>query len=296
MNLNIIPSTQCSMGCSWCYLEGTRSTKTLSLKQAKLALRERTFDTIEFYGGEITELDDEYVEEILRIARPCTSKPINIITNYLTPKDYLKNCNLCVSWDYHQRPSWAKVFWNMMNCKQEITLLTLAHQELLEEDRLDGYVHLVNSLGSKIKAVEIKEYSKSEHSLDIGDASSFHEILKRLLLHPDRKFPIANKSIIEDRGNEVFTPFLLPSGSFAVVDFKDGHEFFYERGDLRFVQEHYEEQLKRKDKNLACLCCTYYDGCLSEHRKEGECNGHPQVLYWYDHLERQERNLLQTLP
>jgi len=311
MNISLNPTYLCNLRCDFCYLGEKLSDKSkidLGVLDARLAelRRHREIEFIDLYGGEVTLLSKEYLDELFAVVKRHYSGRINLITNLTVMSDVLhrEDVDLSVSFDFEARTGFDKTLRNLALIEKPVAVLMLASKKFLDLDV--GYmISMLNSLRS-VQSVEIKPYSTNQYNQQSVSFKDFEELVKKFIEHPIQLKPVfVNELYIQESlsgERNAFSDnhiYITPSGKFGVLEFdKNDHEFFLELDSfddyLRWVQL---EKLRVKS-NPVCSTCPYFGRCLTEHYRnvislDNSCNGFRFLLDWYSNagMEAPSENL-----
>lgn len=305
ITLSINPIYACNFRCEFCYLTkeqlSDRTTLALDALESRLQeLREEgvSIDHVDLYGGEISLLSEDYLDDVDRLLAGAGRPTINVVTNlYKIHPFFLKDhIDLSVSFDFDCRQSHEKVLANMESIDKEIAVLVLASPELMRknvEEMVDTFNRVQN-----VKSVEIKPYSSNQaNQLGCSD-EDFEEFIKSWIeCQTAKNFEFVNLNSIKHamRGERnAFSDdhlYVTPSGKYGVLEFDGaGREFFLELESFKEYEAWKEHEKSRVGGNSYCSKCEYLGRCLTEHYREVDsversCNGYYKLLKW---AERQE--------
>ena len=317
--LQIMPCYRCNLDCEFCYLDpNVRKTDTnkrldflssyeLNKCFLDIKVNKQKIKHIDIYGGEITCLGDVYVQNLITACsseidfhhqndiKPSGKQNISIITNMTKIKDYMfdDKIKLLVSFNAdNQMPLVRKK--NIIDSARlkDIHLLTLDISFRTRED-IKAYLDFVRK--NNIASFEIKEYTKSEHSVYIKDDIYFDDVIIAFIEilssdYNDLLSKFVNIEIIEEvlaHKKETNYMFLEPDGRRSVISFKDGQSFFLPIPGCRTLAlRNSIDQLSQASLNGKCRSCNLWGKCLVEHPREiisvvNGCPGHSKLLYWY---------------
>jgi len=293
-SVSINPTYKCSAGCKFCYLGDQRLDQTLlplSKLHDKLS-KLSEIETIDIYGGEISELTDNYIFDLLDCVRGFNPRRINITTNlsrissaFLEP-----DVDLYVSWDYVARQDWKNTLSNLQHLHRDFSIITLATRKIAKELFLKEYVKILNRLEG-LTSVEVKPYSPNQYNSIWGSEESFETVVKYLLCDDSRKFGLANEDLMNMalEGNRPHLHdhvFINPRGLYSTIDFdENGLEYFKTIKDVNGIFSKEVDDIVRMGSNPLCRECKYNQSCLSEHINYNTCTGHKDLLEWYETLE-----------
>jgi molybdenum cofactor biosynthesis enzyme MoaA len=299
MNISLNPTYLCNLRCDFCYLGEKLGDKTridLGVLDSRLdeICRHKEIETLDLYGGEITILPNDYLNDLFLVIKKHYQGPVNIITNLTVMSDVLlrEDVDVSVSFDFEARTGFEKTLRNLALMPRHVSVLMLASKKFLEIDV--GYmISVLNGLQS-VQAVEIKPYSTNQYNQQAVSFKDYESLVQKFITHPIQLRPqFVNELYIQDSlagTRNAFSDnhiYITPSGKFGVLEFdKNDDEFFLELDSyedyLRWVQI---EKLRVRS-NPICSTCQYFGKCLTEHYRnvvniENSCNGFRYLLDWY---------------
>ena len=295
MIVHVMPTYRCNLGCSYCYLK-KENTQTLNLNTLESRLNEiracYSIEQINVYGGEISLLSTQYLNELFKLCRKyCID--ISAITNFTHPEilEQFPSIHWAVSVN-DERPNNKEVLQRLLymdnrniSISQVVTPSALkkgASAVLKEDAMLGGYV-------------EFLRYSPSSENLlwDLTNAD-FENFMIDVMENKD-KYPISikNEQDIISCLNGTYNAyadsnvFIAPDGSFNYVAYGIKGEYFCQIPIIENIKE------VRAEEEAAFPCvCKYRGRCYAEHLaqwKEGDsCCGCKRLLDYY------EKNLYQN--
>jgi sulfatase maturation enzyme AslB (radical SAM superfamily) len=306
MFVSINPSYLCNFRCSFCYLtkEQLGDTKKANLDHiAELLVQVQTqivdpdfiFD---LYGGEISLLPDDYVENLLNFLSILTDEPVRITTNLSRIPDYFyrPDVSIAVSYDLNARQSSSEVFANMqiLGEKKSYDILMLASQKLLEWHGRD-IIFMLDGLRG-LRSVEIKPYSANQANkqpVTYKDYENFLIELISIYRTASREYVLQNIPLLESvlkAERSAFSDdhiYITPNAKFAVLEFdKNDREYFLELDDFDSYIRWTQTEKTDAYLNGYCSSCEYFGRCLTEHLREVKdisksCNGFKGLIDWY---------------
>lgn len=305
LNLSINPLYQCNFRCDFCYLTKKQLSDPLVLPLEKikelideLKTSNYSVDHVDLYGGEISLLSNEYLEELDSILYESFDPTINIVTNlYQVHPFFLKDhVSLSVSFDFEARESSEQVLQNIITTNKEISILMLASSRLLKMD-VKRMISTFNSIGNVV-SVEIKPYSTNQANSFEVSFKDFEDFVKSWIESDiEKNFEFVNEREIElslKKKRNAFSDdhlYITPNGKFAVLEF-DGKEdeYFLELDTISDYKKWERLEHARVQGNEVCGKCEFLGTCLTEHYRNVEnldhsCNGFYHLLNWYRDLE-----------
>lgn len=302
ITVSINPTYYCNFSCKFCYLtkEQLRDRKCISPEQLDKQLTEikayANIVHVDLYGGEIGVLKREEYYDLKRVIKKHCDTDINIITNYSMIQDWFfdDDTTLSVSYDFTAREKSRQVFNNMLQARDELSVLVLASKDVIEMD-VDNMINELN-MCSAITSVEIKPYSINQANSFNVSHKDFEQFIIKWLKSPVQKhFDFINEYHIHDSLDKKYNSFsddhvyITPSGRFAVLEFDlNDKEYFLE---LDTFEEYLAWADKEKTKlSPICQACPYKGHCLTEHYRyvkdlDNGCNGYRGLLEYYEKLE-----------
>lgn len=299
MYVSINPTYLCNFRCSFCYLTKEQLADQYKMDLSLLGSRlkevsdHKSIEGVDLYGGEITYLQESYVNDLLEEVGKFYQGPINIITNLSSVGSYLfrPDIEVVISWDYRCREQWQEVYNEMKNFPKSYRILMLASKCLVKQN-VDQICSHLNQL-DQLESVEIKPYSSNQaNDHDVSD-KDYENFVKKMITNKNRNFDLDNIPLIEDSingTNNSFSDdhvFLNPKGNFSVLEFDNNdREFFTEFDSFTKYLDWTKIEKERAYLNGYCSICPYFGSCLSEHLREVKditksCNGYKHLLDWY---------------
>lgn len=305
MIVSLNPTYHCNFRCKFCYLtpDQLSDKRHASLDIVVQRLREvnnhKQITHVDFYGGEVQLLSEEYVSDILSAVTAVGVESISLITNLSIVRNFVldERINLTVSYDFGARQDHEKVFNNMLCLDRSFSVLTLASRDFLDTVSVDEFVRTFNMLPN-MESVEIKPYSKNQAN-DQGVLNvEFEDYVWAVLTHPERMFNFQNEMNIDEVVHGERNSFsddhvyITPAGKFAVLEFDEGdREFFLELDSISDYLDWAAKEKIRVVDNKICGSCKYLGHCLSEHLRDvkddgDSCNGFKGlILKWVEEDE-----------
>ena len=299
ITLSLNPTYFCNFDCDFCYLtpEQLNDKKQLELdKLTQRVLELKQFyqiDMVDIYGGEISLLSKEYLEEIVTLFSDKTH--INLITNLskIHPLFLSDRFDLSVSWEDDIRRKSEAVFQNIHNVGRDVHLLMLAGPEMLSWKK-DKIINLIKKINNEpnISSVEIKPYSSNQSNNFPIKFTDFEEHIK-IWINEEKSFLFVNeenlKGVFAGTSNSFSDDhiYITPEGDFAVLEFdKNDNEFFKPLNSVEDYIEWTNNEKAKTSLNSFCSSCEYFGRCLTEHIREvkdidNSCNGFYKLIEWF---------------
>jgi sulfatase maturation enzyme AslB (radical SAM superfamily) len=300
ISLSINPTYLCNFRCNFCYLteEQLSSKNKLDLKKLEnllIELKDNSFeiDHVDLYGGEISLLNEEYLNSLDTLLEKYDNPTINVVTNLSKINNYFlkEHVDLSVSFDFDVREKSDLVIQNILKIKKNISILMLASKDLIKKN-VDDMINFFNHI-ENIKSVEIKPYSSNQaNNLNVLDIEFENFVKKWITSKINKNFNFKNYGNIAQSINKTNNSFsddhiyITPNGKLAVLEFDtNNHEFFLELDSVSdYLNWTNKEKLKVKNNNF-CKNCEFLGNCLTEHYREvlsleNSCNGYINLLKW----------------
>ena len=300
MTLSVNPSYFCNFDCSFCYLTKEQLCDSQLIPLSRVVSRfeevEKYYDIkcIDIYGGEISLLPNEYLENLVNMCLEY-SGDINLITNLskIHPSFYRSEVNLSVSWEGRIRRK-NKVVWdNIQSIGRNVNLLMLVGPDMLSwsDSYLDTILEMINSC-KNIVSVELKPYSTNQANNYNIKFTDFEEHVVKWLGRK-KMFEFVNENNLRSVLSGAFNSFsddhlyINPNGNLCVLDFdKYDQEYFRELEKFENYLDWANQEKLNISSNSFCSKCEFLGGCLSEHLRDvtsldHSCNGFYNLISWY---------------
>ena len=283
--VSIIPTFFCNRRCKYCYqLDKVNDSTLLALDVCEQRLQSiiqyYNIDTISLFGGELSLLDEQYLDQLFSICTKCCNT-VNLNTNLTNIKllDIAKRHNVgCAASYNHDRADYKYVHNTIKSLpprKLSIdTVLTSYYIDYDFEKLLDEYEQL------DIVSVMFLPYSGSvaNHCYTVTNKQLTNMLIKIYQAYQRKQysFTIANFEIDYRRCSIDSNVFILPNSQFSSIQYDDnGHEYFYQYDIIEQLQQ---LMIKESLQFVDCLTCQYYNTlCFAEHLKyhnqDDECCG-----------------------
>lgn len=308
--VSINPSYLCNFRCDFCYLtkeqlgDPKRASIPVIMRQLFHILEYRTITHIDLYGGEVTALPSDYINELLDSIKEVYEGKVNVITNLSRPLAKTQwllrdDVDVSVSWDYTCREGWDTVMKNMALLPKPIHLLMLAGECMTDwtDEEIGASQLIINALAN-IASVEIKPYSTNQANQDKVSFADFENFIKRWTLmleltDPDVTYEFVNRTLmdaaVEGRRNAWSDDhlYITPDGKLGVLEFDENDdEFFLELDNYSAYEKWAVGEKEKVLNNAICSKCPYLGTCLSEHLRDVKsldysCNGFRFLLDWH---------------
>ena len=293
ITIDIIATYQCNYQCDYCFLGKYRNRREvippeiISKKLHEIS-KLKMIREINLYGGEISLLHINYIDEVISILSDYV-KP-NIITNLSNWNflEYLNKKNVTISTSLNDERMNNHFLENKLyqtDCSN-LSILQVVTPTLLKEDMniLMTRLYLIDSLFSFLR------YSPSLNSnirYHITNRAYADFIKKVIQSFPGRT---TNEEELLKCLTGEYDPrmrshiFLNPEGHWMSVQFDNDLEYFKEYQNLNeWKIDCFREEVEYFTR---CSNCKYFGRCYSEHIKvsqdHDECCGLYSLLSWYD--------------
>lgn len=282
--LSVNPTYKCNLNCDFCYLKGLHNSPLMDLdklnEQLKYVYDKYPIRYIELYGGEITILDEHYLNRLLEICEKYTEN-VEIVTNFVEPNNWLyniyktKDYRLGTSWDYTFRDNGDLILSNIDKFYETTGKKPCV---ILCSPKLYDYKEEVLKYLDResIDAFHITPCMKTIHNNIEYDWKGFEESVKYFIEHPIR--PRFENETKISKPREIYRHiFINPLNEFVDVTYdKDGVESF-RKVDI----DNLEIQVPSK-----CLVCKNFNHCQNEHmdyylEDDYDCIGFYKLIDWY---------------
>lgn len=300
MFVSIIPSFYCNRHCKYCYQLDQNDDKTLLnidvLNRRLNDLKSRyNIDTISIYGGEISLLDQSYLNRLFDLTkRYCDN--VNINSNFANKSiiDIALNKQIAIGTSINlDRDDYKYVCKVLKSLPTEIanriSVDTVITQYYVDEFKLrrDSFVNDILSTYNdlNISQVLFLQYSASVSNPLYPNLTNrdfvqlLLQIYNRYQQH-EYNYSIVNFECIDRKCSIDSNIFIVPSGRFASIQYNDQLEYFYQYDNLSTL-----DQLRQKEcaELPQCVCCSHYNiDCQSDHLKRhcahDVCNGAEKLI------------------
>ncbi len=260
------------MNCKFCYLGSLRKKQDLlDLRRLEYVLRNFKLRIVDIYGGEVSLLDKEYVDQLV-CGTFCEN--MYVTTNsigFMQSRwmEYVAYNEVDVSFSYDiNRPKAAEIRKNIKNFDEMGIKYAIICTDQAEID-IEFLSSLKNMDALSIKPISVSKYMSNKAKFD----SYMFDSYKKLYEFQDMFQKIEK---ITDFRDAIPHYFLLPDGKLYDIQYKNGKEFFCE--------------IQKCQKNISdnCLSCKYYRHCFNEHYMsyvvptDGECLGRKATMEFLD--------------
>lgn len=248
IDLSIVPTYRCNLNCRFCYLGCRRNDATLlSIKQIKNILNAYDLRFVDIYGGEISLLSDDYIDELMKTLN---GKTISLVSNgidFLNSKwkEYCFNDNIKLSFSYdisrHNTEKLIQTLRQLDNTSKKYSIICV------DIDELD--YDILQSL-KNIESLSIKPYSRS-----VDNTQKYKSYMLSIYQTLHDKYPSLFDKLenVNHYRDLVQHYFLLPDGNLYDIRYQNDKEYFCNLKDCKY--------------NISnnCLRCKYYRLCFNEH-------------------------------
>lgn len=285
LQLSIIPSYFCNYNCEYCYLGKLRSERTLLplntlLNRMQELEQEHFIDHITVYGGEISLLSKEYIQELYNFIQ---SYKVTFVTNL--SNDWLvdfckeKNIHLSISLN-EERQYYDKTLTKLLEMEKTSNMdLSIVVLPSILKTPVSELLSLYEKIGLDVFFIQYHPsiLSKVNYQITEDEYSNFlYNIIKETKEH-SYNINIGNIEIFKDNDYKPTADnfiFINPNGKFSSVKYVNGVEQPIEFSTLKDWKEFCNAEKKWYFDN--CQFCEYYNKCKAEHLVQldkKECSG-----------------------
>lgn len=255
----------------------------------------REIVNIDLYGGEITILPKEYIEDLLKVIRQFYLGQIQLSTNLTKLPEILiqKNIYITVSWDYKERERYNSTLEKMRHLMFPFSIQMLVSSGMKDWTSKDlSFVQTTLNEIPNLQSFELKPYSSNQ----ANHFKNTNKVFSRFVfyfLEQKKNYTFINEVNIQNSLNKLNNSFsddhiyITPNGEYAVLDFdKSGNEYFKEIDSFMSYIIWCQEEKEDFISNKYCQDCNYFGSCLSEHLRpdegiDGTCSGFKEILDGY---------------
>lgn len=292
ISLSIIPTYWCKTNCKYCYLGDLRKDQTtldlqrLDDKLCQLIEDNYTIDSVSVYGGEISLLDEQYLQQFVEIVRQYVSKQVAI--GFCTSGynrsifELAERLNVGVTIPLNQeRPDYKK---NLQLAKQYNCSLGVVVLPSIVNTPVDQLVEFYDSLGRDVFFYQFypSSINRSPYSVDNKQYTDFVISFINEYKKKHRSFELINLSEWMDK---CYNPeasgfiYISPNGKWMTTGYSDCLESFVEFDTLDQWKQYCKKE--RLQRLIKCNACPYYDKCKAEHlvvMGEEYCSGLKKLI------------------
>lgn len=283
--LIICPTYKCNLSCQFCYLTNFNKNDLLDLQKLEKQLKQISIQfnikQIDLYGGEITILQKQYLNNLFSICLKYV-KTINIVTNLINLIDqfYDDYTNINVGWDYIYKQNNQKALYNIkklyLKTNKKINII-MSSNKLYKSKKI--VLQILNNL--PIYSFKYIPYIKTKYTNEQMDLYNYQETVKYFIKHPIK--PIFYNKILLQNGiiqqnNHLF---ITPNNKFACIKYINNQQIIYE-------YQHFNKIINLQSKiPIKCLCCQNKLQCQSQHiysylNTNYDCIGLYKLIDWFN--------------
>lgn len=295
--MDIIPTYQCNMRCSFCFNKDNWETKgLLDLNHLRTTLEEnKNIVELTIIGGEPSLLPSDYLYELITICKEyLNGKKPDFYTNliHIPEKHILENIDLYVSYDPCDRVLQDRVLNNMLELDIDFSINTIITKKLIYEYGIKRIDQLANRLRKPLYLSKINVVTTNgiRHMQPIPDdivqfTINLHK-LQNEYIHSSL-LRVLNKSYKHTKPSAErfdYNVSINPDGRFQTSGLH-GMEKIYADSYQECLQL-YEKEFKLPEK---CLACKYNEYCIDEYRHNDDCSDDYSIMerferYYNEHL------------
>ena len=239
MIVSIFPMYMCNLKCPFCYLKGTVCSDILNATDLEFILSKINVHQINIYGGEVTLLEEHYINNLLDICSNYT-KSISINSNYTFNKipNWINRVSLGTSIDFSCRPvnkiiNNGRNIYKVFNKKTNILFTdpnNIAYIDRIQEIVDENWVH----------SFRILPCVKTKNNKVVLNFKNTENLIYKYYYH--NKYDRIN--VKEE------CVFISPKAELLYIAYDNDVEYF---------------STKSTTNNRHCLLCEYYNKCFNEH-------------------------------
>lgn len=287
ISLSIIPSYYCSQNCEYCYLGDNRKDKTVaSLEDIKARLNELndyTITSISIYGGEVSELPFDYLQQLIDICKQYC-QTIGIASNLYNKAiiEFCKSNNVGLLVSYNEeRPDYKRVK-NVIKTI-DCTVGVVALPSIIKRD-IDDLIREFDDIGNDVYLFEYYQTKHTKYKFDIKQFTDW--VIKFITRYNETRPHNWKIKNLDEWTDQNYNPddsgfiYIMPSGKYGTVVYDiDHNESHIEFDSLEQWKNHCNKQhLTRLTK---CCSCQYFTQCKAEHLvvyNDEYCSGLQKVV------------------
>lgn len=295
LTLSIMPSYKCNFKCEYCYLGDLIKTyKSLDLSVMNdllLELKQQyTINHVNLYGGELSLLDQNYLQQLINIIKDNINNCGISITSNFSNENIL---TFCLSNNIQLNVSLNEERYNYLQTLNKIKkfsgtklfdLAVVVLPSILNYSIPDLY-KFYNELEFDVFFIQHhNSIHQQTYSISIDQFSNFlYDFICYHTNQKQNKFKIENLEILNDEDYNPNTEsylFINPDGKYCTTSFKNRIEEYILFDNLQQWQQYCETSRQLYiDK---CSTCELFDKCKAEHleilKNKDECSGLKQLL------------------
>lgn len=305
ITVSIIPSYKCHYKCPFCFLGKLREDFTL-LKLEKLEENLKTIseeyiiDQIDLFGGELGEINENYLRHLLNLCLEYNPNRITITTNFLNNicldlvKEYENKANVTLAISLNKERSRNNyIEWKLETAIKEKSLPKSTELVYVVLPSLLNYnkIELLEKLQRFNLPVIFLRYNPSNlnhiYNISTLEYSKFLRDLIASYRENSYTFPLGNLDLLNMDNDPTIESnvFINPYGQYGWIEFKQDKEVYKYSDKYLDWKSAIFKDISLYEKH--CASCKYYYGkCQAEHLNfldnEIECCGLKGLLDWND--------------
>lgn len=295
IDLSIVPSFYCNMNCPYCYLNDLRnnqevvSIESIRNRIKQLKRGEYQIVSISIYGGEVSLLDESYVDQLLQLTKQYCDI-VGVTTNgqnrYIFDLCSKHNIRPMISYN-QERPDHKRALQliKQYDCTVGVVVLPSVLEQTAEQ-----FCDLFDQLG---RPVYLFQYYQSDPNGEYKITNKQFidwvvDLLRYYYSTGNHNFVIVNEGEwLNDQYNcddDAFV-YIMPNGQYGTTQYVDCVEQYKYFDTI----DQWEAYCKKRiiTRKINCNSCKYFDKCKAEHvvvYNDEYCSGLKQVIDFYDNL------------
>lgn len=285
MYVSIMPSYYCNANCDYCYLGNLVRNKTLLnlkvLKRMLIQLSNTQKDlNVCVYGGEISLLDESYLDELFSICKQFTSK-ISAVSNFTKPDIATicerNNVKLGISLNVERKIN-ASVEKKLLKHKPKIALSIVVLPSVLNKSPNQVLEYCAQFKPESVRFIQYSNsvLAKKQYNITNKEFEDFLIAIHSCYSENAYSFKIENFEHVIKNPLAMDCIFITPKNKFAQVAFTERNEEFFVEFDS--LLEYNKFCMKEIAIKKQCLYCKYLKTkCAADHLKHKPsndiCNG-----------------------
>ena len=284
--MNIIPSYNCNFNCPFCVVHSKADQTLLDLDWFRSELkRMEHIDHLNIIGGEPTQLDEKYLEELIDICTAKLGRKPSLYTNLSRISPLFKKVELNVSFNPGITQSAGEVKKNLLLLDQPFNINMILTNKLAEGgiDKLKSFLRLGN-----LKQLSVSRYTNfggPDFTPTKEQYLNFTKGLTSLALKDSRIhfYPISSQISQRTRDNTALAcAEVLPNNKYRISI----RDFYRDLGDTVFNEYDTWEELshayaqlntKRIWSRASCNDCRFNQACLCLFKDRTDCEAMEQI-------------------